>query len=205
MIQIVLLLLISVSNAIMMDIPANSYRCISEDVFEGQVIHGTFGLAEGSNLYHRTVTFKIFGEQGQELLVEEIKENHPKNKFAFTPDEEAMVDFCFVDTSKNSGNVPIRVYVDIKTGFQEKVSTNYAPKMTIDNIEEYVDASFKSANYIVEYLKECQKIEYERRDMNEAINARTLWFSIIIIIIVIAFTFIQGRVLRSFFLRRKLI
>ena len=203
---LILSTLFTLINAISFDIPVNDYRCISEEAFEGQVIHGTYSIPDDINLSGRSITFKIFGEQGTELFVDELKDTQRKNSFAFTPDEESVIDFCFVDKSINRHINKIRVSLDVHTGFQTKTSTaNLATKDTVTNIEETVDQAFKSANYIVEYIQECQKMEYKRRDTNEMINSLTMWFSIGIMAIVVALTFIQVKWLKAFFLRRKLI
>ncbi|EDR26913.1 transmembrane protein Tmp21 precursor, putative [Entamoeba dispar SAW760] len=202
----ILSLCITLGLAFTMEIPTNGFRCVSEEVFEGQVVHGVYGIVEGTSLAGRTIEFKVFDEEGEELLVKALQEGETKNKYALTPDDDGDIDFCFVDTvTDKSVTGPVIVSLDINVGFNSKNMPKFADKEKISHTEELVDEAHKSAFYIIEYLQECQKIEYQRRDINEAANASTLWFAIIIIVVVILLTLWQVRSLKAFFLRRKLI
>ncbi|ELP95204.1 transmembrane emp24 domain containing protein 10 precursor, putative [Entamoeba invadens IP1] len=205
MLFIVGLALLLCAKAFQMEIPVNGFRCVTEEVFEGQVVHGIYGLAPGAQLNGRQLEFKVFDDEGEELLVSEIKEGETKNKYALTPDNDGDLDFCFVDTTAMGSKVPLMVTLDITVGFNDKQQTPLAGKDKISHTEEMVDDAHKSAYYIIEYLQECQKIEYHRRDINEATNSRTMWFSILTMIIVVLLTLFQVNSLKNFFLRRKLI
>ncbi|KAL7713260.1 Transmembrane protein tmp21 [Entamoeba marina] len=187
-----------------MEIPVNGYRCVSEEVFEGQVIHGVYGVASGS-VEGRSLEFKVFDEDGNELLANEITRSDTKSKYALTPDDDGDLDLCFIDATNRRSLSPIIVTLEIHTGFNTKNPQSLAGKEKITHTEELVDEAHRSAYHILEYLQECQKIEFKRRDINEATNSRTLWFSIIIIIAVVVLTFWQIRSLKSYFIRRKLI
>ena len=200
-----LFFLLELSQSIQFKIPVNGFRCVTELVYEGQIVHGHFGLKKEQQLNQRTLSFKIFNQQGEILLQEELQEGNEKNKFAFTPEQEGSWDFCFIDQTEQRKAEELTIILDIKLGFQENVKYNYAKKETVEKTEYTIDECYKSSHYITEYIQECRKIEYERRDMNESINAFTLWSSIIIIIFVVVSTLWQMRSLKTFFLRRKLI
>ena len=96
--KVLILFFISVVYSFKIEIPVNGYRCVSEEAFEGQIVHGKYSMAEGFTLQGREMEFKIFDEEGEEKFAKKLSDGE-KGSYALTPDDDGDLDFCFIDTS----------------------------------------------------------------------------------------------------------
>ncbi|XP_068110610.1 transmembrane emp24 domain-containing protein 10 [Hyperolius riggenbachi] len=188
--------------AISFQLPANSRKCLREEIHKDVLVTGEYDVSEPAG--QGQVLLKITDSANHILY---SKEDASKGKFAFTTEEYDMFEVCF--ESKNpagSGRVPDQMVVlGMKHGVE---ATNYEEIAKVEKLKP-LEVELRRledlSESIVNDFAYMKKREEEMRDTNESTNVRVLYFSIFSMCCLMGLATWQVFYLRRFFKAKKLI
>lgn len=206
--KLVLLLLtvMTVAEAIWMELPTSGTKCLSEDIHTNVVVLADYSVIGDEEHAQAnvvpTISVKVTSPFGNNL---HHKENVTHGQFAFTTTEAGNYLACFWMDNHAPGAKAVTIGIDWKTGISAKDWESVARKDKIEGVElELVklEGIVQAIHENLEYLKDR---EAGMREENEKTNSRVAWLSIMSLGICIAAAVLQVFYLKNFFRKKKLI
>ncbi|KAM4617946.1 transmembrane emp24 domain-containing protein 10-like [Discoglossus pictus] len=189
------------AQAISFHLPAQSKKCLKEEIHKDVLVTGEYEVSEQQGL---STDLKVTDSVGHILY---SKEEAKKGKFAFTTDDYDVYEVCF-ESKTVSGNFRFPdqlVVLDVKHGVEAKNYEDLAKaeklkplEVELRRLEDLSDSIMKDFNYM-------KKREEEMRDTNESTSLRVLYFSVFSMFCLVALATWQVFYLRRFFKAKKLI
>ncbi|KAG8563662.1 hypothetical protein GDO81_016169 [Engystomops pustulosus] len=201
MVGLVLLLLLPGTGAISFYLPADSKKCLKEEIHKDVLVTGDYEVAE---LPGAVTHLKVTDSAGHILY---SKEEAKKGRFAFTTDDYEVYEVCFESTaSADAVRSPDQLIVlNVKHGVEAKNYEDLAKaeklkplEVELRRLEDLTDSIVKDFSYM-------KKREEEMRDTNESTSLRVLYFSAFSMFCLVALATWQVLYLRRFFKAKKLI
>ncbi|KAJ4851346.1 hypothetical protein Tsubulata_048220 [Turnera subulata] len=207
----ILLLCVTVTEAVWLTIPSTGTKCISEEIHNNVVVMADYYVVDEEHPEHNTtVSARVTSPYGNNL---HHIENVTHGQFAFTTSEAGNYLACFWLDSHQQQATGVTLGIDWKIGIAAKDWDSVAKK-------EHIEASCLCAPHGVEldlrrlegavkaihdnllYLKER---EAQMREVSETTNGRVAWFSIMSIGVCITVSVLQIWHLKHYFQKKKLI
>ncbi|XP_060711428.1 transmembrane emp24 domain-containing protein 10 [Hemiscyllium ocellatum] len=189
------------AHAISFQLPANSRKCLREEIHKDVLVTGEYELSEQPG--GRT-DLKVTDSSGHILY---SKEEASKGKFAFTTDDYDMFEICF-ESRLPAGHfrVPDQLIIlNTKHGVEAKNYEDIAKAEKLKPLEVELRRLEDLSESIVNDFAYMKQREEEMRDTNESTSARVLYFSIFSMCCLIGLATWQVFYLRRFFKAKKLI
>ncbi|XP_072406997.1 transmembrane emp24 domain-containing protein 10 [Chiloscyllium punctatum] len=189
------------AHSISFQLPANSRKCLREEIHKDVLVTGEYELSEQPG--GRT-DLKVTDSSGHILY---SKEEASKGKFAFTTDDYDMFEICF-ESRLPAGHfrVPDQLIIlNTKHGVEAKNYEDIAKAEKLKPLEVELRRLEDLSESIVNDFAYMKQREEEMRDTNESTSARVLYFSIFSMCCLIGLATWQVFYLRRFFKAKKLI
>ncbi|XP_032821032.1 transmembrane emp24 domain-containing protein 10 [Petromyzon marinus] len=202
---LLLLLVLSVEladvAAISFYLPANSRKCLKEEIHKDVLVTGEYDVSEQPNV---KADLKVTDSSGHILY---SKEDASKGKFAFTTDDYDMFEICFESKlPMGIGRVPDQfVTLNTKHGVEAKNYEDIAKAEKLKPLEVELRRLEDLSESIVNDFAYMKAREEEMRDTNESTNSRVLYFSLFSMCCLVGLATWQVLYLRRFFKAKKLI
>jgi len=201
---------VSFVNCIRFHLHPQTRRCLKEEMRKGVIVSGEYDvtpIAGQPHLANIRNDLQITDSKGHVAFA---RESIDKGRFAVTPDEDDIYDFCVL--SHPLGHIPpeaagsIReVSLVIKHGVEAKNYDQIAAVSQLKPLElELTKLEDLSASIVAdfEYMKQR---EQEMRDTNESTNNRVFYLSIFSMVCLASLAVWQILYLKKFFKSKKLI
>ncbi|XP_029468276.1 transmembrane emp24 domain-containing protein 10-like [Rhinatrema bivittatum] len=182
-------------------LPAQSRKCLKEEIHKDVLVTGEYELAEQSGL---ETHLQVTDSSGHILY---SKEDAKKGKFAFTTDDYEIYEICF-ESKMHSGNfrVPDQlVMLSVKHGVEAQNYEDIAKAEKLKPLEVELRRLEDLSESIVKDFAYMKQREEEMRDTNESTSLRVLYFSMFSMLCLVGLATWQVFYLRRFFKAKKLI
>ncbi|CAN6924234.1 unnamed protein product [Brassica oleracea] len=124
--------LISVGEAVWLNIPKTGTKCVSEEIQSKVVVLADYLVISDEHSIFPTVSVKVTSPYGSVL---HHSENATHGQFAFTTQESGTYLACFEAVGNSHGNNDISINLDWKTGIAAKDWDSIARKEKIEGVE----------------------------------------------------------------------
>ncbi|CAL1268653.1 unnamed protein product [Larinioides sclopetarius] len=187
-------------NSLMFRLPANSRRCLKEEIHKGVLVSGEYELSDAPG---QKTDLMVTDTKGHILV---SRENVDKGKFAFVTDDYDVFEACFVSKAPAGQRTQEQeVTLSLKHGVEAKSYDSIAEVGRLKPLEVELQKLEDLSESIVKDFAYMRQREAEMRDTNESTNTRVLYFSIFSMCILLALATWQVLYLRRFFKAKKLI
>ncbi|KAI0219592.1 Transmembrane emp24 domain-containing protein 10 [Lamellibrachia satsuma] len=191
--------LVSVES-VMFYLPANTKRCLKEEIHKDVLVTGEYTLSEGPG---QKTNLRVTDAKGHILY---NKEDASTGKFAFTTEEYDLFEVCFESKMVGGGRGADReVSLRIKHGVEAKSYENLAKAEKLKPLEIELKKLEDLSQSIVNDFAYMRSREEDMRDTNESTHSRVLYFSVFSMCCLIGLATWQVLYLRRFFKAKKLI
>ncbi|XP_059648161.1 transmembrane emp24 domain-containing protein p24delta4-like [Cornus florida] len=195
--------LLSVGQAIWLNLPPTGTKCVSEEIHNNVVVLGDYVLIHGDHsLPVRTISATVTSPYG--ILLHQ-QQNVTHGQFAFTTSEAGNYMACFLVDAHHPVSGDLSVNLEWKIGIAAKDWDSVAKKEKIEGIELELVKLEGAVDAIHENLLYLKSREAEMRSMSETTNERVAWFSIMSLGVCIVVSVLQLMHLKRFFQKKKLI
>ncbi|XP_018485602.1 transmembrane emp24 domain-containing protein p24delta3-like [Raphanus sativus] len=199
---LLLFILVSVGEAVWLDVPATGMKCVSEEIQSNVVVLADYIIISEDDSLLPTISVKVTSPYGKNL---HHMENVTVGEFAFTTQESGNYMACFTADAKSHGNKNVSISVDWKTGIAAKDWKNIAKKEKIEGVELEIRKLEAAVESIHENLVYIRNKEADMRTVSEKTNSRVAWYSTMSMGICIAVSGVQVVYLKQYFQKKKLI
>lgn len=189
-----------IANCLMFRLPANSRRCLKEEIQKGVLVSGEFELSDAPG---QRADLLVTDTKGHILV---SRENVDKGKFAFVTDDYDVFEACFTSKLPAGQRGQDRdVTLTMKHGVEAKRYDSIAEVGRLKPLEVELQKLEDLSESIVKDFAYMRQRESEMRDTNESTNTRVLYFSIFSMCCLLGLATWQVLYLRRFFKAKKLI
>ncbi|KAM3918761.1 transmembrane emp24 domain-containing protein 10-like [Leptodactylus fuscus] len=194
-------LLLPGTGAISFYLPADSKKCLKEEIHKDVLVTGDYEVAE---LPGSITHLKVTDSAGHILF---SKEEAKKGRFAFTTDDYEVYEVCFENVmSPDAVRAPDQLIIlNVKHGVEAKNYEDLAKAEKLKPLEVELRRLEDLSDSLVKDFTYMKKREEEMRDTNESTSLRVLYFSMFSMFCLVALATWQVVYLRRFFKAKKLI
>nr|XP_033812297.1 transmembrane emp24 domain-containing protein 10-like [Geotrypetes seraphini] len=188
--------------AISFHLPAQSRKCLKEEIHKNVLVTGQYEVSEQPGL---KTHLQVTDSSGHTLS---FKEDAKKGKFAFTTDDYEIYEICFESKMQPAGNfrVPDQLIIlSVKHGVEAQNYEEIAKAEKLKPLELELRRLEDLSESIVKDFAYMKQREEEMRDTNESTSLRVLYFSVFSMLCLVGLATWQVFYLRRFFKAKKLI
>jgi len=186
-------------------LPANTRKCLKEEIHKDILVKGEYELTE---IAGHTTKLEVVDSKNHILY---NKESATKGKFAFTTDEYDVFQVCFETSiavelrSSQPHQLVKEVKLTVRHGTEAKDYENLAKVEKLKPLEIELRRLEDLSEDIVSDFTYMKDREQEMRDTNESTNSKVLYFSIFSMVCLMGLAVWQVLYLRRYFKAKKLI
>lgn len=185
-------------------------RCLKEEMRKGVVVTGDYDVTNvpgHPHLANVRIDLQITDSKGHVAL---SRESVDKGRFAVTPDEDDIYDFCVLSHAlthiQPGAEGSIReVNLVMKHGVEAKNYEQLAAVSQLKPLELELTKLEDLSSSIVQDFEYMKQREQEMRDTNESTNSRVFYLSIFSMLCLASLALWQILYLKKFFKSKKLI
>eukprot|EP00899_Mesostigma_viride_P018288 jgi/Mesvir1/26460/Mv16135-RA.1 len=186
-------------SALQFEVAHGQTKCVSEDIDQGVLVLGEYGVASGDV---RKISVKVKSPNGDVLYAQEgVEDGH----FGFTTKESGEYKACFWSRTGVERGQKVHINLEWKTGVHAKDWTAIAKKENLAGMELELRQLEDTVKGIHEEMLYMRAREQEMRDMNERTNSQVAWLSLLSLIVCISLAVWQLYYLKRFFERKKVL
>ncbi|CAN8305738.1 unnamed protein product [Cochlearia groenlandica] len=194
--------LVSIGEAVWLDVPPTGTKCVSEEIQSNVVVLGDYLIISEDHAVLPTISAKVTSPYGNNL---HHVDNVTHGQFAFTTQESGNYMACFWADAKSHGNKNVSINIDWKTGIAAKDWDSIAKKEKIEGVELEIRKLESAVEGIHENLIYLRNKEAEMRTVSEKTNSRVAWYSMMSLGVCIAVSGLQVVYSKQYFEKKKLI
>lgn len=209
---LITLTLVSTITGIRFDLHPATRRCLKEEMRKGVVVSGDYDVTpvQGTPAIQNLVRvdLAITDSKGHVAFA---RENIDKGRFAVTPDEDDIYDYCvishpLVNIPPSQANSAVReVLISMKHGVEAKNYEKLAAVSQLKPLELELTKLEDLSSSIVQDFEYMKQREQEMRDTNESTNSRVFYLSLFSMSCLAVLALWQILYLKKFFKSKKLI
>lgn len=198
--SLILILTISFVMPIRWYMPANTQKCLREELRQNVLVKGDYEIVSIEN---QVMDYIVRDSKGHILA---NKEDITKGKFTFSTENYDMFEICF--TSRATGyqrGLLQEVSLNIKTGIEAKTYEGLGEVAKLKPLELDLKMLEDLSSSIVQDFSDMKHRAEEMRNTNESTSRRVHWFSMFSMCCLIGLSVWQIFYLRRYFKAKKLI
>ncbi|XP_039128325.1 transmembrane emp24 domain-containing protein p24delta9-like [Dioscorea cayenensis subsp. rotundata] len=203
-ILLLILLLISVADALVLHLPSGRVKCFSEELRPGAVSTASYRVVSDEDTLSgadRKISLRVTGPDGEPLHVAEAVES---GRFGFVADEAGTYMACLWSPRfELSGTVTVDF--EWRAGITAKEWPSIAKRSKIQGLEielKKLEDSIKSIHEEMIYLRQR---EGEAQSLNESTNSKMGLLSMASLLVCLGVAGLQFWHLKVFFVRQKIL